>query len=59
MMLYSYVIWLIVLAGVIAILAVVVKQLGIKIPPFVIQILWIVFAVLVGIVAIKLIMGMI
>lgn len=48
--------WLIVaivVAGCIGIAFVVAKQAGITIPPFIITILWIVLAVVIGVVAIK------
>jgi len=49
---------IIVIAGVIGIVFVVTKQMGVTIPPFIITVLWIVLAVIIGIVAIKFIAGM-
>lgn len=46
---------LVIVLGAAAIAAVVIKKIGLKIPAFVVTILWIVFAVVVGVVAIKLI----
>jgi len=54
----SWLILAIVVLGVIAIAWVVIKQLGITIPPFIIAILWIVLAVVIGVAAIKFIAGM-
>jgi len=51
-------IFIIVVAGVVAIVVVILKQLGVTIPPWLIAILWIVLAVIVGIFAIKVIASM-
>lgn len=48
---------LIAIAGIIGIVLVIVRQAGVTIPPFIIQILWIILAVVVGILAIKFIMS--
>lgn len=53
-----YVIVAIVVAAVIGIGLIVARQAGIVIPPFVTQIAWVVFACLVGIFAIRLVMGL-
>lgn len=53
--------WLIlaiVVAGLIAIAVVVLKQLGVSFPPWVIQIFWIVLTVIVGVVALKILISM-
>ena len=49
----------IIVAGIIGIALVVARQAGIAIPPFVVTILWIILAVLVGVVAIKFLMGLV
>ncbi len=49
----------IVIAGIVGIALVVIRQAGIAIPGWVIQILWIVLAVVVAVVAIKFLAGMI
>lgn len=54
--------WLIValvVAGIIGIALVVARQAGIVVPAFVVTILWIVLAVVVGVVAIKFLIGMV
>ena len=51
-------IFVIVIAGVIGIVLVITKQMGVSIPPFIITVLWIVLAVIIGIVAIKFIASM-
>lgn len=48
-----YVIISIIIAGVIGIGFIVARQAGIVIPPFVIQILWIILAVVIGVMAIS------
>lgn len=57
--LIQWVIIAIVLAGIIGIALVVVRQAGIAIPGWVVQILWIVLAVVVAVVAIKFLAGLI
>lgn len=54
----QWAILVIVVAGVIGIVMVVLKQIGVQIPPFIVTILWIILAVVVGIAAIKLIWSM-
>ena len=49
---------LIVIAGIIGIVLVIVRQAGIAIPQFIITILWIILAVIIGVLAIKLILSM-
>jgi hypothetical protein len=52
--------WLIiglVIAGAIAIFWVILKQLNVNVPPFIVTIFWIVVAVLVGVIAIKIIVS--
>lgn len=51
--LVQWAIAIIVMMGVAAIVAVVLRQMGWQVPPFVVTILWIVFAIFVGIIAIK------
>lgn len=46
-----------IVAGIIGVFLVVARQSGITIPPFVLTILWIVFAVVIGVVAIKFLMS--
>lgn len=46
-------IFVVVILGVVGIVLVVAKQMGVAIPPFIITIFWIVLAVVIGIVAIK------
>lgn len=46
-------IFLMVIAGIVGVVFVVIRQAGITIPPFVLTILWIIFAVVLGVVAIK------
>ncbi len=58
---YTLIHWVlvaIVIAGVIGIMLVVVRQAGIDIPGWIIQILWIVLAVVVAVVAIKFLAGL-
>ncbi len=47
-----------VVAGVIGIALVVARQAGITVPPWLVQVLWIVLAVVVGVVAIRFLMGL-
>ena len=56
--LIQWIIVAIVLAGIIGIAAVIIRQSGIAIPGFVITIFWIVLAVVVGVVAIKFLASM-
>ncbi len=59
---YTLIHWIlvcIVIAGIIGIFLVVVRQAGIDIPGWVIQILWIVLAVVVSVIAIKFLAGLI
>lgn len=58
MTLIQWVIIAIVVAGVIGIAMVVVKQAGIAIPPFVVTIFWICLCVVVGVIAIKFLASM-
>jgi hypothetical protein len=44
---------LIVCAGIVAVVMVILKQIGVAVPEWIVRILWIVFAVVVGVVAIK------
>lgn len=44
---------IVVIAGVVAIVAVILKQMGVAIPPFIITVLWVCVAVVIGVVAIK------
>lgn len=46
-------IFIIVIAGIIGIVLVVTKQMGVSIPPWIITILWIILAVIIGVVAVK------
>ncbi len=45
--------FVVVIAGIIGIVFVVTKQVGVQIPPFIITVLWIILAVVIGCVAIK------
>lgn len=49
---------LIIVAGIIGIAFIVARAAGLTIPPMVVQILWVVFAVCVGVVAIKFILSL-
>lgn len=49
---------IIVLAGIIAIVIVVTKQMGVQIPPFIVHVLWIILAVIIGVVAVKFLLTM-
>ena len=49
---------IIVIAAVIGIVIVVIRQMGVQIPQFIIMIAWIVLAAIVGIFAIKLVIGL-
>jgi len=57
--LIQWIVIVIVIAGIIGIALVVVRQAGISIPGWVVQILWIVLAVVVAVVAIKFLAGLI
>ncbi len=48
---------LVVLAGIIGIVFVIVRQTGVTIPPFIITVIWICIAVVIGVVAIKFLAG--
>jgi hypothetical protein len=47
-----------IIAGVIAILYVILRQTGVQIPPFIVQIFWIVLAVVIGCIAVAFLMRM-
>lgn len=51
-------IWIVVIAGIIGIVLVSLQQIG-AVPPFVIRILWIIMAVVIGIAAIRLVDAMV
>lgn len=51
-------IWLIVIAAIVAVVVVVLRQLGVSIPPFVVTILWIVAAAVLGVLAIRVLAGL-
>lgn len=51
-------IFVIVIAGIIGIVLVVTKQMGVAIPPFIITICWILLAVVIGVIAIKFLASM-
>ncbi len=53
-----WIIVIIVIAAVIGIMFVVLRQMGVDIPPFIVTIFWIVVAAVVGIVAIKFLLSM-
>ena len=53
-----YAMVIILLAAVIGIVIVITRQMGVAIPPFIITVLWIILAAIVGILAIKFIAGM-
>jgi hypothetical protein len=53
----QWAIWLIVIAGIIGIVIAVAKYSGVQIPPILITVAWILFAVFVGVVAIKFLVG--
>ncbi len=58
---YTLIHWIlvcIVVAGIIGIFLVVVRQAGIEVPGWIIQILWIVLAVVVSVIAIKFLAGL-
>jgi hypothetical protein len=52
-----WIVILIVVGGIIGIGFIIIRQAGINIPPFVIQIFWIVLACVVGVIAIKFLAG--
>lgn len=56
--LVSWAIFLIIVCGVIGIAVVVIRQTGVTIPPWMIQILWIIVVVVFGIFAIRLLMSL-
>lgn len=49
---------IIVICGIVAVVFLVTRQLGVTIPPFFIQILWIILAVVIGVVAVRFLAGM-
>ena len=48
----------IIVAGIVGVAIVIANQAGVQIPPFIVKILWIVLAVVIGAVAIKFLMSM-
>jgi hypothetical protein len=48
---------IIVIAGIVGIVMVIMRQAGVAIPPFIVTVLWIILAVVVGVVAIKFLVG--
>lgn len=56
--LFQLAILIVVIAGVVAVVMVVLNQMGIAVPSFIVKILWIIFAVVIGVVAIKFIASM-
>lgn len=53
----QWAIYIIIAAGIIAIVIVILRQLQIVVPVFIINILWIILAVVIGVVAIKLLLS--
>lgn len=49
---------IVILAGIIAVVVVIMKQTGMSIPPFIVTVLWICLAVVIGVVAIKFLASM-
>ena len=49
---------IVILAGIAGIVIIVVRQTGVTIPPFIVNVLWVLLAVVIGVFAIKLIAGM-
>lgn len=56
--LIQWAIAIVVIAGIVGIVIVVLKQMGVAIPPFVLHVLWICVAVVIGVAAIKFIASM-
>lgn len=54
----GYIILAIIVAGAVAILFVVLRQFGVTVPAWIITICWIVLAVFIGVIAVKLLAGM-
>lgn len=52
-------IFVIVICGIVGIVLVVSKQMGVSVPPFLVKILWIIFAVIVGVVAVKFLLSVV
>jgi uncharacterized protein (DUF983 family) len=52
-------IWALVIGGIIAIVVIVLRQMGVSPPAWVIQILWVLLAVVAGVLAIKFLMGVV
>lgn len=46
-------VWIIILAGIVAIVYIALRQFGITIPPFVVQIFWVVICVVLAVIAIR------
>lgn len=53
-----YAILVIIIAAVVAILMVILRQMGVGVPPFVVNILWIILAAFVGVLAIKFLLSL-
>ncbi len=53
-----YAIAIILIAAIIGVVIVITKQMGVAIPPFIITILWIILAAVIGIVAIKFLLSL-
>ena len=49
---------IIVIAGIIGIVMVVLRQMNVAVPKFIVNILWIIFAVVIGVVAIKVLVSL-
>lgn len=45
--------WIIIVAAIVAIVVVICRQMGVAVPPFIVTILWIILAAIVGVMAIK------
>lgn len=50
---------LLILAGIAAIVGIILHQFGIKIPPWFIQILWVVLLVVIGVIAARILLGLV
>lgn len=48
---------IVVIAGIVAIVFVCLRQMGVAVPPFIVTIFWIIVAVVVGVLAIKFLIG--
>jgi hypothetical protein len=55
----SWAVWIIIVAAIVAIVVVICRQMGVAIPPFVVTILWIILAAVIGVLAIKFLLSVV